>query len=173
MQRWDANEEQSWLGQVKPTFDLGRPVEVIVKKRLVKGCFKHSYYVTTLSFPSKRAFMDKYNQRGGAEIEQFRADKSGLHLSARRKQAFAAQKALILLTDLVHNLLSHFRQRALPNSRFAHWGSKRLVRDLLAIPGRLYFDSGQLKRIELLSSHQYADELIICLERYCSSRFDN
>lgn len=117
--------------------------------------------------------MDKYNQRGGAEIEQFRVDKSGLHLSARRKQGFEAQKALILLTDLVHNLLSDFRHRALADSHFAQWGSKRIVRDLLAIPGRLYFDNGQLKRIELLASHQYADELIICLERYCSSRFDN
>ena len=46
--------------------------------------------------------MDRYNQRGGAEIEQFRADKSGLHLSARRKRDFSAQKALILLTDLAH-----------------------------------------------------------------------
>jgi hypothetical protein len=173
VQRWDANEEQSWLGQLTPTFDLGRPVQVLVKKRFLKGRFKHSYYVTTLSFPSKRAFMDKYNQRGGAEIEQFRDDKSGLHLSARRKQELNAQKALILLTDLVHNLLSDFRQRALSDSRFAHWGSKRIVPDLLASPGRLYFEDSQLKRIELLSSHQHADKLIICLERYCSGRFTN
>ena len=117
--------------------------------------------------------MDRYNQRGGAEVEQFRADKSGLHLSARRKHNFAAQQALILLTDLVHNLLADFHHRALADSRFAQWGLKRIVRDLLAVPGRLYFHSGQLKRIELLSSHQYADELIICLEKYCSGRFSS
>ncbi len=115
--------------------------------------------------------MDKYNQRGGAEVEQFRADKSGLHLSARRTRSFEAQKAIILLTDLAHNLLSDFRYRALADSRFAPWGLKRIVRDLLAIPGRLYFGDGQLKRIELLSTHQYADELIICLEKYCSGHF--
>jgi hypothetical protein len=173
VQRWDAYDEQSWLGQVVPPFDWGRPVQVMVKKRLLKGRFKHSYYVTTLSFPSKRAFMDKYNLRGGAEVEQFRADKSGLHLSARRKQSFEGQEALIWLTDLVHNLLSDFRYVGLADSPFASWGLKRLVRDLLAIPGRLHFQADQLKRIELLSSHQYADELIICLERYCSGRFDN
>jgi len=171
--RWDVYDDQSWLGWVEPTFDLGRPVQVVVKRRLHKGKFKHSYYVTTLSFPSKRALMDRYNQRGGAEIEQFRADKSGLHLSARRKRSFVAQKALILLTDLAHNLLADFHCRALADSRFAEWGLKRIVRDLLAVPGRLHFRSGQLKRIELLASHPYADELIICLEKYCSGRFSS
>lgn len=169
--RWDAYDDQSWLGWVDPTFELGRPVRVMVKRRLHKGQLKHSYYVTTLTFPSKRAFMNRYNQRGGAEIEQFRTDKSGLHLSARRKRSFVAQKALILLTDLAHNLLADFHCRALADSRFAHWGLKRIVRDLLAVPGWLHFGSGQLKRIELLASHPYADELIICLEKFCSGRF--
>jgi len=169
--RWDVHDEQSWLGWVAPTFDLGRPTQVVVKRRLHKGKLKHSYYVTTLSFPSKRALMNRYNQRGGAEIEQFRTDKDGLHLSARRKQRFVAQKALILLTDLAHNLLADFHSRALVDSRFATWGLKRIVRDLLAVPGRLHFRAGQLKRIELLAAHPYADELGICLERYCSGRF--
>ena len=57
------------------------------------------------------------------------------------------------------------------HSPFAHWGAKRIVRDLLAIPGRLYFVDGQLKRIELLATHKYTDEMIICLKMYCSSRF--
>ena len=164
-------DNQRWLGWVETTFDLCRPVKVMVKRQLHKDRFKYSYYVTTLAFHSKNALMIQYNQRGQAEIEQFRNDKSGLHLSARRKQSLAAQKTLILLTDLVHNLLADFHSRALVDSRFAEWGLKRIVRDLLAVPGRLYLRSGQLERIELLSSHQYADELIICLERYCSGRF--
>lgn len=169
--RWDVYDDQSWLGWVEPTFDLGRPVQVAVKRRLHKDKLKHSYYVTTLSFPSKKALMSRYNQRGGAEIEQFRNDKSGLHLSARRKRNLVAQKALILLTDLAHNLLADFHSRGLVDSRFADWGLKRIVRDLLAVPGRLHFRSGELKRIELLASHPYADMLIICLEKYCSARF--
>jgi hypothetical protein len=171
VQRWDSYEPESWLGRVTPTFDLGRPIDVLVKKRLHKGKWKHSYYVTTLTFPSKKAFMDSYNLRGGAEVEQFRSDKSGLHLSARRKQRFTAQKALVVLTDLTHNLLSDFRYHGLANSPFAGWGLKRMVRDLLAVPGRLYFEAGQLKRIELLATHPYTEALIICLERYYSHRF--
>jgi hypothetical protein len=171
--RWDVDDAQSWLGWVVPPFDLGRPIKVVVKRRLHKGKLKHSYYVTTLSFPSKRALMNRYNQRGGAEIEQFRADKSGLYLSARRKRSFVAQKALILLTDLAHNLLADFHRRALAESPFAAWGLKRIVRDLLAVPGQLHFRLGQLNRIELLASHPYADELNICLEKYCSGRFSS
>lgn len=171
VQRWDSYEPESWLGRVTPTFDLGRPIDVLVKKRLHKGKWKHSYYVTTLTFPSKKAFMDSYNLRGGAEVEQFRSDKSGLHLSARRKQRFTAQKALVVLTDLTHNLLSDFRYHGLANSPFAGWGLKRMVRDLLAVPGRLYFEAGQLKRIELLATHPYTEALIICLERYYSHPF--
>ena len=133
--------------------------------------WKHSYYVTTLSFPSKQAFMARYNLRGGAEIEQFRADKSGLFLSSRRKQSFAAQLVIILLTDLAHNLLADFQHRALADSSFAHWGLKRIVRDLLTVPARLRFRRSQLYQIDLLASHPYSEELLICLEKYCSSPF--
>ena len=169
--RWDAYDASSWLGTVASPIDFGRPVHIIVRRRLHKGKHKHSYYVTTLAFPSKKAFMNRYNQRGAAEIEQFREDKSGLSLSSRRKQSFQAQKAIILMTDLAHNLLADFRYRALPDSPFAHWGLKRIVRDLLAVPGRLYFEGTQLKRIELLTAHPYANELLICLEKYVSSSF--
>jgi hypothetical protein len=40
------------------------------------------------------------------------------------------------------------------------------------MPARLYFAAGQLNRIDLLAAHPYAQPLIICLERYASSRFD-
>ena len=115
--------------------------------------------------------MNRYNQRGGAEIEQFRNDKSGLHLSVRRKQSLVAQKALLLLTDLAHNLLADFQHRALADSSFAHWGLKRIVRDLLTMPARLRFRRSQLYRIDLLTAHPYSEELLICLEKYCSSPF--
>jgi hypothetical protein len=169
--RWDAYDHQSWLGRVAPTFNLGKPIDLLVKKRFQNGKWKHSYYVTTLSFPSKRAYMNLYNLRGGAEIEQFRADKSGLYLSARRKQSLAAQKALILLTDLTHNLLADFRQRGLVDSRFAQWGLQRIVRDLIAMPGRIYLDAGELKRIELLATHPHAHDLISCLHSYTARPF--
>lgn len=166
VRRWDAHGD-IWLGEVAPPVDYGRPVRVFVKRRLKKGKFRYSYYVTTLSLPSKGHFMAYYNGRGGAEVEQFRNDKSGLSLAARRKRAFLGQKGFILLTDLAHNLLADFSHQALVGTRFECYGLKRIVRDLLATPGRLVFGAGELKRIELLSLKQFASDLLICLERYC------
>lgn len=165
--RWD-NYEGVWLGEVEPPTDYGRPVRVFVKRRLKDGAFVNSYYVLSLSLPSKGLFMAKYDARGAAEVEQFRGDKSGLSLEARRKRSFLGQKGYILLTDLAHNLLSDFYHRALIGTQFENFGPKRIVRDLLTMPGKLVFEGGRLARVELLTQKQFAGDLAICLERYCS-----
>jgi len=167
VRRWDTYHDYQ-LAEVSPPVDYGSPVRVFVKRRWKNDAWQHSYYLSTLQLPSKRYFMDYYHRRGGAEVEQFREDKQGLYLAVRRKSSFTGQQGYILLTDMVHNLLADFRNRALSNSRFANYGLKRIVRDLLNIPGRLYFDQGQLQRIELLELNQNSQDLIICLERYCS-----
>jgi hypothetical protein len=166
VRRWDAYGD-IWLGEVASPVDYGRPVRVFVKRRLKDGKYRHSYYVSSLSLPSKGHFMAFYNGRGGAEIEQFRNDKNGLSMAARRKRGFLAQKGFVLLTDLAHNLLADFHHRALVGSRFEGYGPKRIVRDLLTMQGRLIFEAGELKRIELLSLKQNARDLLMCLERYC------
>ncbi len=111
--------------------------------------------------------MAQYDDRGGAEVEQFRNDKNGLHLAARRKRRLPAQKALILLTDLAHNLLADLHHSALVGTRFEGFGPKRIVRDLLAIPGFLTFEGSQLKRIDLLDSHPNTKDMLLCLKSYC------
>lgn len=163
--RWDRYGD-AWLGEVPAPVDFGREVQVLVKRRLKNGRFYHSYYVNTLKFSSKRSVMARYDNRGGAEVEQFRNDKQGLFLSARRKQGFLAQKSLILLTDVAHNLLADFHHSALVGTKFESFGLKRIVRDLLAIPGMLIFERPQLKRIELLDSHPHAKTMIACLQSY-------
>lgn len=169
VRRWDPFEDY-WLGEVPAPVDYGRPVRVFIKRRLKKGQFVYSYYVSTLSLPCKGHFMARYNHRGGAEVEQFRSDKSGLQLEVRRKHNFCAQKGFILLADLAHNLLADFHHRALCGSRFEAYGLKRIVRDLMATPGNLVFEQGKLVRVELLSKKQFSKELAMCLERYGSGR---
>jgi hypothetical protein len=167
--RWDAYHH-AWLGEVEPAVDYGRPVRVFVKRRLKNGKFCYSYYLSTLILRSKGHFLACYDRRGGAEVEQFRNDKTGLSMEARRKQSFTGQKGYILLTDLAHNLLADFARWALVGSKFEAYGLKRIVRDLLAMPGYLVFDQGKLVRVELLSLTQHAKELAICLEKFCSGR---
>jgi hypothetical protein len=167
VQRWDPYRDM-WLGEVPSPTGYPRPVRIFVLRREDKGKIVHNYYVTTLKLSSKQQYLAFYNARGGAEVEQFRSDKQGLSLAARRKRRFPAQVGFVLLTDLAHNLLAHFYHRALVGSRFEPFGLKRIVRDLLAIPGRLVFDGDELRRVELLSLKHYASDLLICLERYCS-----
>jgi hypothetical protein len=169
--RWNPCGD-AWLGAVASPVDFGRDVYVWVKRRLEKGEFKHSYYLTTVKLHSLQAAMTLYNQRGGTEIEQFRNDKQGLHLSARRKHGFLAQKALILLTDVAHNLLTDFQQRALADSPFAGYAAKRIVRDLLSMEGNLAWVGDRLVKIELCQAHPYAKALLSCLVRYCNRESD-
>lgn len=170
VRRWDTYGE-AWVAEVPAPKDYARPVRVFVKRRWKEGKFQYCYYVTTLSLPSKGNFLTFYDDRGGAEVEQFRNDKSGLSLAAHRKQSYLGQIGYVLLTDLAHNLLADFYHKALSVSRFESYGLKRIVRDLLATPGRLIFDRDRLQRIELLSQKQFAEDLRMCLVRYCSGPF--
>jgi len=167
VQRWDPYTDHAWLGEVAPPTDYGRPVRVFVKRRWQDEQFLHSYYVSTLALPSKGSFLRLYDDRGGAEVEQFRHDKSGLSLEARRKRSFTGQQGHILLTDLAHNLLTDFAHRGLAGSPFAGYGPKRIVRDLLNMPGLVTLTENQVQ-IDLLSQNQFAEALAMCLVKYCS-----
>ena len=165
VKRWDEFQDD-WLGEVPGPHDYPRPVRVFVKRRLEKGRFLHNYYVTTLSLPSKRLFLQLYNARGAAEVEQFRNDKQGLGLAARRKRSFLGQIAYVLLTDLAHNLLADFCHKALVNTKFEGYGPKRIVRDLLCCPGFLTFEQDKLTKVDLLSQKHFSSDLLFCLLKY-------
>ncbi|NUM47396.1 MAG: transposase [Anaerolineales bacterium] len=169
--RWDAYEDV-WFGEVKTAFNWGHPLRVFVQRRLKNDQVLHSYYVSTLTLPAKKGFLTLYQERGGAEVEQFRQDKSGLAMAVRRKSSFNGQSAYILLTDLAHNLLADFKRHALLGSRFETYGLKRIIRDLLCFPGTLTFDDeGKLVYVNLLRQMKNSTDLLFCLERYCLERF--
>lgn len=168
VKRWSAYGD-AWQGSVPAPVDYGREVKVVVKRRLKKGKFLHSFYLTTLKLPSNSQLLALYDQRGAMEVEPFRNDKQGLHLSSRRKRGFLAQKALVLLTDIAHNLLADFYHSVLTGSSFQGYGPKRIVRDLLAMEGRIHFETGQLTKVDLSTRHPHAEELLSCLVRYVNS----
>jgi hypothetical protein len=167
--RWDQSAD-IWLGSVDSPVDFGRPTGAFVLRRRKKGKLVHSYFVSTLKLPSKGALWGAYNKRGGAEVEQFREDNSGLAVGIRRKRLFDAQEGYILMTDIAHNLLADFKHNGLRGSRFESFGLKRIVRDLLHMAGQLTFEDGKLTRIDLLSQNQNARDLLDCLQRYCFGR---
>lgn len=109
-----------------------------------------------------RAYAHFYDQRGGGVETSFGEDKNGLGITKRNKKRFEAQRLLMLLGTLAHNLLVWARRwlcRGAPHtaSRLQHYGMKRMVRDLLSISGMLSFDGkGRLYAITLQASSSLA-----------------
>jgi hypothetical protein len=105
-----------------------------------------------------------YDDRGAIEGE-IKADKFGLLLPRRRKRLFAAQEALILLTDLAHNLATWTQDWMFVGSRFAHYGPVALVNDVFCVPGELTIKNDELQMVALRESHPYAADLALCLAK--------
>jgi len=105
-----------------------------------------------------------HDGRGAMEIE-IKADKQGLRVPKRRKKSFRAQEGLTLLTDLAHNILSWIHHWVLEDSPFADFGTKRMVDELMCIPGRVEFMDGKLHKVALLETHPYADDMRLVLEK--------
>jgi len=167
-QRWDPFGDTE-LAYVSAPIALPRPTTWVVRRRWQQGRWRYSYYVTTLSFPSKRAFLRAYNQRGGMEVKAFREDKQGLGLAKRRKKRFYAQWGLVLLTDIAHNLLRDFVVHGLAESPLTNYGFKRLVRDVFHIPGYIERLGKDSYRVALLSQTKLAAPVQECLQRYLES----
>lgn len=89
-------------------------------------------------------------------------------MAARRKRDFLGQKAYVFLTDLAHNMIADFYHHALVDTKFESFGPKRIVRDLLAVPGFLTFFDGQLNKVELLSLEQFSEDIQVALLKYIS-----
>jgi len=108
--------------------------------------------------------MAHYDDRGACETE-IQADKRGLQLERRRKKQLAAQEALILMTDVAHNLLAWTTQWMFPTGPLAHFGPLRLTQDVLALPGRLVFEKKRLTEIHLNKRHPHAPDVAEGLQR--------
>lgn len=165
--RWDEYRDAK-LGEVPGPHDYPQPVRVFVKERRENDKIIHSYYISTLPTASKRLFLQDYDARGAAEVEQFRNDKQGLALAARNKRDFLGQKAYVLLNDLAHNVLADFQHRALKDSPCSDFSSKRIIRDLISIPGYLSFRDEKLEKVSLLSLKQFSEPMQHALLRYIS-----
>jgi hypothetical protein len=158
----DPDDREAWMTPAPVSLRLGRHVDAFMlrwygKKRQLK----HATLLTTLPFDMFDLWK-LYDQRAITEIE-IRSDKSGLALHQRRKQSLTAQEAWIVLTDIAHNLLAWLRPWMLAGSSFEDLGPKRLVRDLLTIPGSIHIRNGKLQRVTLWETHPYAKEMALCL----------
>lgn len=181
MKGFSGTRTQSWVKQlVQPTWieDVARlraittvPTPLRFGRRTrnyllrwvsPKGKLSYGILISSLLDLDPLTTLRLYDGRGADEGE-ISSDKTGLLLPKRRKQSLAAQEALVLLTDVAHNLLAWLHPWALHNTPFAGFGPQRLVSDLLSVPGHLEFENGRLVKVSLWQAHPYAEPLQIAL----------
>lgn len=163
---WQADPERPdrWVTPVPKTLRLGRSLNgYMLRWPKQNQKLSHAILWTTLSLPPF-SLWKLYDGRGATEVE-IRSDKSGLLLHQRRKHSLDAQEAWIVLTDVAHNLLAWLKPWMLVGSAFESFGPKRLVNDLLTIPGQIVFENGRLQQVALWKTHPYAAEMKLCLHR--------
>ena len=136
----------------------------MLKWKTEQDTYRHSLLITSLMGHSLAALAEAYDDRAAIEAE-LKADKGGLQLHRRRKQRLAAQEALVLLTDLAHNLLAWTREWIFPDSPFADAGIHRMVKELLPIPGKVLVEEGHIVKLRLKTSHPLAKPMLVCLAR--------
>ena len=136
----------------------------MVRWRTQKGKFRHALYITTNLDATPVEVAQDYDARGAGEVD-IQADHMGLLLRRRRKRRLAAQEMLVLLNDLAHNWLAWLYAWTLKDSPFATFGPKRIIRDLLTIPGEAVIHDDQLVELRLKASHPYAAAMADALRR--------
>lgn len=111
------------------------------------------------------AYAHFYDARGGGVEDGFKQDQQGL--GRRNKKRFAAQAVLLWLECLAHNVLIWVRQWLSPTAPIlAGYGLLRLVRDALAIPGRLWVaPDGSLQTLLLCRAHPLAVKMLQALQQ--------
>jgi hypothetical protein len=119
----------------------------------------HAVVFTSRTELSMQQVVDHYDGRAGMEAD-LKGDKQGLGLATIRKHRLAAQKMVILLLQLAHNVLLWARQwlsQAAP--RLQEYGIVRLIRQVWAIPGRVKLTEKGLQRVRLRRQHPRTPEV--------------
>ena len=141
-----------------------RTQTAVLKWKTAQGTYKHSLLTTSLLEYSLAALAEAYDDRAMIEAE-IKADKGGLQLHRRRKKRLAAQEALVLLTDLAHNLLAWSQGWLFRDSPFAEAGIYRIIKELFPISGKVTVEEGQIVKLRLKGSHPCAKPMLACLTR--------
>jgi hypothetical protein len=162
---WQDLGHQRWVAPAVAAPSYLRPTQhLVLRWHTATGLVKYSTLVCSIMAWDQAEVVAYYDDRGSAETE-IKADKTGLTLEQRRKKQLAAQEALVLLTDLAHNLLAWSSQWLFATTALAHFGPTRLTEDVWSVPGRLLFRQDRLVEVQLNQLHPHAAIVAAGLER--------
>lgn len=121
--------------------------------------YYHAVVFTSRTDLSMREVVEHYDGRAGMEAD-LKGDKQGLALAVIRKQRLAAQKLVVLLIQLAHNVLLWARQWLVQSApRLRQYGIVRLIQQVWAIPGRIKLTDKGLQRVRLRGTHPRARDV--------------
>lgn len=156
---WEATTSPGReVAAVPHPVELAKPTHQYAVRTPSKDHADGYYYTvlfTTRDF-TMLATVAHYDDRAGMEAD-LKSDKRGLGLALLRKHRLAAQKLVVLLIELAHNVLVWSRRwlaRAAP--RLERFGIVRLVQEVWAVPGRVKLVAGQLRRVCFRPEHPQA-----------------
>jgi hypothetical protein len=124
-----------------------------------EGGYAYAVVCSSRTDLSMREVVEEYDQRAGMEAD-LKGDKHGLALAVIRKRRFSAQRIVILLMQLAHNVLIWARAWLTPHAPRLHtYGIVRLIREVWAIPGRIKVTEQGVLRVRLRQAHPWARDV--------------
>lgn len=161
---------ERWVARSPVQIVFPVPTQTVIVRWLTeKRQFHHALYISTELDATPVEVAESYDDRGSGEVE-IQADIGGLLLRRRRKRSFPAQEMLVLSDDLAHNWLAWLYGWVLKDSPFDGFGPKRIIRDLLTIPGEGDIINDELVELRLKVSHPHAQAMADALERLWQMR---
>ena len=165
---WYPLDDRKWVAKVpKPLchrYYRRTQTVVLCWYNTKSKVFKYALLVCSLLDLDLFEINHVYDERARMETE-IRADKDGLLLPKRRKKQLEAQEALILLTDLAHNILAWSRDFWAAEAKISGLGVYGIVNKIMMIPGKLTFEEGKLVKARLQATHPLAKPVVSCLSR--------
>ena len=165
---WHPLDDRKWVAKVPQSlcrrYYRRTQTVVLCWYNPKSDVFKHALLVCSLLDLDLVEISDLYDKRASIETE-IKADKGGLLLPKRRKKQFEAQEALVLLTDLAHNILAWSRDFWSSEAKIGDLGIYGIINKIMPIPGKLTFEDGKLVKARLQATHPLAKPMISCLSR--------
>jgi len=162
---WQALRSDRWVARAVAPPSYVCPMQCLVLRWLTPSeVTKYAIVLCSILTWTMAETIAYYDDRAACEIE-IQGDKSGLKMEQRRKKSLAAQEALVLLTDVAHNLLAWIPRWMGLEALLASFGKTRWVEDILSLPGRLFFDQDQLSEVQLNRHHPHAEAVAVGLQR--------
>jgi hypothetical protein len=112
------------------------------------------------------AYMQLYDERGGAIEIEIKESKQGLGISKRNKKSYCGQQMVMLLGTLAHNLVVWAKRWMVAGvPKIKKYGVKRMVRDVFAVSGFVEINDGdEIKRVVMNKAAPLARSCAKCLD---------